>query len=154
MTKKDWKCGYDGTKKKLADGRCAACGRSSLAESKRDADAWDRAARTKHTPTPWKQKGRVVRGPERDVETIGISLSGSTSNLRKVKMESAVGSCFTEEDAAFIVRAVNAHEEMLEALCLVDAHFEAHFGKLNWEDSEICADVRRAIAKAEGGPRA
>lgn len=45
-----WVCAYDGTKKKLKDGRCAACGRGSQAEAKRDALAW-----CKHEPYLWLQ---------------------------------------------------------------------------------------------------
>lgn len=53
MKTKKWTCAYDGTIKKLDDGRCAACGRSSKAESQRDAEAWDRSAHRPHTPTPF-----------------------------------------------------------------------------------------------------
>lgn len=39
---KTWKCAYDGTTEKLKDGRCAACGRATPEEAKRDAKAWDK----------------------------------------------------------------------------------------------------------------
>ncbi len=83
-----------------------------------------------HTPTPWKFENRdednYLAGPEGQFV---ISLVGSPDDEDK-------------ENAAFIVRAVNAHEELLKRLkeCYEKLEFKGYSN----------ASVEKAIAKAEG----
>jgi hypothetical protein len=130
--KTNWKCAYDGTLKKLNGGRCALCGRASLKESREDAKAWDRAAKSTyaHTPTP------TSRDPM-TAEDIRWALKRKQS------------------DAAFIVRAVNAHEWYQRRLRLILDDIECGVvGAKDVDRVEYVESIRKleleAIAKAEG----
>lgn len=79
----------------------------------------------KHTPTPWETKeGRIYQQGK----------PGCIAVVQGYENEVA-------KDAAFIVRAVNAHEELLAALHTAKARLQvAGLG---------VKDIERAIAKAE-----
>lgn len=78
----------------------------------------DKAMKTetevKHTPTPWKQEGRAVKGGEYEAETINISLTGKPGKIQMTKSYRVRFTVMHEEDADFIVRAVNSHEDLLD----------------------------------------
>lgn len=95
-------CGRDYTKTRkavcyevLANGN--PCGNDHLIANGKCSVHW----KTTHTPTPWKV--------EYDTET-GINI-GSNSELVAKAVKTVSNS---KENAAFIVRAVNAHEELVE----------------------------------------
>ena len=80
----------------------------------------------KHTPTPWRM-ARVNYFPS----TAGFEINSGANWYAFAKIEG---------DAEFIVRAVNSHEELLEALKeLVQGH------SIKGEEAG-----RKAITKAEG----
>lgn len=87
---------------------------------------------TKHTPGPWRvgDAGATVFGPKKP--------DGSLPEI--------IASRLKGDNARFIVRAVNCHDELLEALRNIanDSRF--------WQlDSSYQEQARAAIAKAEGG---
>jgi hypothetical protein len=45
---KKWKCDYDGTTRKLPDGRCYSCGRASKKESEDDAKLFEAISLLNH----------------------------------------------------------------------------------------------------------
>lgn len=81
-----------------------------------------------HTPPPWKAEGTVIKGP--------VMLNGSFNTIAKM---------FTDdrEDAAFIVRAVNSHEELLE----LAKEYQRY---IQMKEKRISVDIAGIIAKAEG----
>jgi hypothetical protein len=87
----------------------------------------------KHTPTPWK----LIKGINQ------YDVNGSDNNL-------VMGQLFTQgvppniEDTAFIVRAVNSHEALLEIAKWVAA------GHATCND--IVIKAQKAIAQAEERP--
>lgn len=84
-----------------------------------------------HTPTPWNQKGRWIR-------------TDDYTSIARMIMREGDGSQ-EKADAAFIVRAVNSHEELL----MIVKHFEIDL-KTQGTRPDALTLVRRAIAKAEG----
>lgn len=88
----------------------------------------------KHTPTPW-------------------SIIDSDGPYSTIRSPEDVRICASStENAAFIVRAVNSHDELLEAakrlLEFINTDFRVH----TYEGSsmEAIVNLTRAIAKAEG----
>lgn len=82
-----------------------------------------RPTQVPHTPLPWylSSDGRgIIRNGKRFAEA------------------------YTKEDAAFIARAVNSHEELLEALksCHVDC--------VTCEKSRLPCPYQQAVTRAEG----
>lgn len=73
-----------------------------------------------HTPTPWKTDGRSIFQPG------GSVIAGTVEK---------------SQNAAFIVRAVNAHDEMLTALKFAEKHLPM--------GTEVLVFVQSAIAKVE-----
>lgn len=106
-----------------------------------------------HTPTPWKvgMIQEINRGLFRELENgtkpTGIlieEIDDELSDETPIKQHKA--------NAAFIVRAVNCHEELLEALKDIVMHER---GECDHDNIEECSKVvlkiaERAIAKAEG----
>lgn len=76
-----------------------------------------------HTPTPW------------SVDALGYLRGPDSENILEVK-----------ENAAFIVRAVNSHEELVQLLRRI-REFDRHTPLLG---TDMVQDIERAIAKAEG----
>jgi len=90
----------------------------------------DTHSKPQHTPTPWKhdKRGGDIRNKE------GM----------------LIASGFRYENAAFIARAVNAHEEMLNALKLALKTMYAN-PDANMDMITGCSTtIKQAIAKAEG----
>ena len=63
---------------------------------------------TKYTPLPWMRNGQTVQGWWR--------LDGSSERVGLEFMENPLAIVPNEEDADFIVRACNAHDDLLVAL--------------------------------------
>ncbi len=92
----------------------------------------DKNQELSHTPTPWE---------------VGFNKADRTYHIVDCIGGSTMAFSADEENAAFIVRAVNAHEELLHALkCLVAQYDEAN------EESfaEAYGNALEIIAKAEG----
>src|SRR6185436_18843022 len=90
-----------------------------------------------HTPTPWHIQKRISGDQMFEIYTEGIE-----------EVEAKVALAFEKEDAAFIVRAVNSHEALVEAAKRVRS-------VLNDEGKEILTKAEmeqllfEAIAQAE-----
>ena len=91
----------------------------------------------KHTPTPWEIK--KLHGNYEGY----VLLRNTGDGLRRIDFDK--DGTFKEDDAAFIVRAVNSHEELLEALKgLVAYALDCRIG-----GAPVVEEARQAIAKAE-----
>lgn len=92
---------------------------------------------SEHTPTPW----CAVKYES------GWALIGPTSDDKIARVEKTNG----HANAAFIVRAVNAHEELLAALkeTLSELRWTSKNGQFPGMDGTIKI-AKQAIAKAEG----
>jgi len=98
-----------------------------------------------HTPTPWTQR-RGYYSPEwrednhviETAEPQPSKISGFDPTVESV--------CHMAkpEDAEFIIRAVNNHDELLAALEYVVGFYD------KWGTSPVCNKARAAIAKAKG----
>lgn len=89
-----------------------------------------------HTPTPWRvgaKASQCVYGADESPIFMVDSMEEHTRAQEKI-------------DAAFIVRAVNSHEELLNALK------DVCYAVNNWPESkaEVLKIAQSAIAKAEG----
>lgn len=105
-----------------------------------------------HTQTPWK-----IEDSQRYANSGSIDISHGDEIIASVIVNIEPGDYFQKEilemasaeelaNAAFIVRAVNCHEELLDALkAMVKQRRECGFVK---HESELMAD--KAIAKADG----
>lgn len=121
----------------------------------------DTKTKMKHTPTPWRMSHELGEGFSivRDVYhaeklypvavAVVVAVAGYTKNYHKENEEMAKG------NAAFIVKAVNCHEMLIDTLknlstipCLTEM-----MGRGVSEDNPCyCAScqAKKAIAKAEG----
>lgn len=99
--------------------------------------------KTRHTPTPWEQNGHFVEsygGP--DVCEVGIKNEHGQHNNEEA-----------EANAAFIVTAVNAHEELVKACQNTVEHLRS---KLNTGLTvakacgmqSVLVEIEQALAKA------
>lgn len=100
-----------------------------------------------HTPTPWKIVNRSLTDP--------LDLSGRTIKDGRNRIlahlyptPSGLGLEEQKANAAFIVRAVNAHEKLVEALRNAQAALLVL--SPNATDTRMMRDIEQAIAKAEG----
>lgn len=105
-----------------------------------------------HTPTPWKVKETV-----KSFSTGAHSVEMGEIWLEDESMRIATG--LLRKDAAFIVRAVNAHEEMLTALkaCLsslrcvgIDENNDTCGVTFTCHSCGVLRLAKQVIAKAEG----
>lgn len=90
--------------------------------------------KTQHTPTPWTldQRGNIVTVKRSDIEP---------SNA-----ETVICDMMSFENAAFIVKAVNCHDELVEAAQLaLDVLSSSIF-----REGETANILRAALAKAKG----
>jgi hypothetical protein len=107
----------------------------------------------KHTPTPWHYRAGEILAGTQEVEIAEIKLPtkdviGPGNDHREMWERQA------DDNAAFIVRAVNCHEEMLSALRIAQVTIHATWKSLNLpKDGNVAKafqDISQAIAKAEG----
>jgi hypothetical protein len=101
-----------------------------------------------HTPTPWTAKGYDVRAGQagRMIAYTGPHHTPDDQYPKGCKLED-------EANAAFIVKAVNCHDELVEALENCLSAFETHYvagEKLSDIYSARIERARAAIAKAKG----
>jgi len=89
---------------------------------------------SEHTPTPWHSDLSTVHGPEIDAE---------------YQEKQIVCSVINRADAAFIVKAVNCHEELLNALkaALYDVKNSMYTTSLKTIEKAI-ANAEQAISRA------
>lgn len=104
-----------------------------------------------HTPTPWYLN--VVDGSQ--LELFAKDEDGST--VCTALVHGPAGEWRTvgpihEANAAFIIRAVNAHEDLLNCCKGLAETLEDEFNMLESrvDREEVIASIRRIIAKAEG----
>lgn len=98
-----------------------------------------------HTPTPW----AVCYDPANDSWYAGVTISGKTGQGKtdyRVADVSVLNHAY-KANAAFIVRACNAHDDLLAALRKIDHTLSVH-GHVD-ADTELHGVVRAAISKAE-----
>lgn len=95
---------------------------------------------TKHTPTPWGISGNLLVSGDRHVQNNRV---GATFNYR--------GNA--KANAAFIVRAVNAHEALVAALAEVMewiANWHPDFtDDPEWSDTRQKVDAALSLARSE-----
>lgn len=101
-----------------------------------------------HTPTPWNQEGRAITCER--WSTIATVDNGATDMDENVITEDEA-----DANAAFIVRAVNAHEELLTALkksaAILDVLVNSDLSADDYKDAErYLLLAQQAIANAEG----
>lgn len=105
------------------------------------------ALKPQHTPTPWRYQGELSNGKIMQHIYTAEGKYGHPA------------SCEKEVDAAFIVRAVNAHAELLEALKTAYGFFKVEADRPDEEGRTVAPDsvvrmvlrkMNQAIAKAEG----
>ncbi len=118
---------------------------------------------TKHTPTPWETsdhkdgtwvlKGRTYRG----CKIIHQLPQAGANTIRAICMlppdEGGPKSATNNANAAFIVRAVNAHDELVAACARTAEWIVANsaLGNMSMLQPEVPVNMlRAAIAKAEG----
>lgn len=107
-----------------------------------------------HTPTPWFyddggfSKGGTVR-QSHDQRTRGyirrVEADKNGNYVSVCRVHSLFGSEQQDADAAFIVRSVNSHEELLKA-----ARNALDWMLPEYRDSDVTYALEIAIAKAEG----
>ncbi len=87
-----------------------------------------------HTPTPWGvELSTIYKTPVMD-----------WNELDHQTGDDIVGSTISHADAAFVIRAVNAHEELIALLG------EIHYKHANSLKEGLAVRIIQAIAKAEG----
>lgn len=108
-----------------------------------------------HTPGPWVLDERGIRAPAAETGTY----SGWTALVVKVdygRMGNAPCADADKANAAFIVRACNAHDELLAALREMLAELDGRIAPHGYiyRDTGGMILARAAIAKAEGNTAA
>ena len=114
----------------------------------------------KHSPTPW-QVGKSVHNDgaisvmnhETRIARIDIQILAKKADLWRTPCAER------DANAAFIVRAVNAHADMLAALHACAEYFDSRAdadcddrGPIANEEMRLLNEVEDAIRKAESGP--
>lgn len=99
---------------------------------------------TKHTPTPWITDGVAIWNEIGNV--VAASVSTADTRLYHTKTDYKQASV----NAAFIIRAVNAHEELVSLLYRALAEIkEFHEESSDEPPCRVEKDLEQAIAKAE-----
>jgi hypothetical protein len=93
----------------------------------------------KHTPTPWKAT-HIGEGEYRKEIVIDVATCGQIAEV----LDAGNG----QANAAYIVRAVNSHADLLEALKAVEVDCMDRGDSLLW--TALGGKIRAAIAKATG----
>lgn len=100
---------------------------------------------SEHTPTPWK--------PVKDGALDRMIVDSKGSTIAHVLSETTIN-----KDAAFIVRAVNAHEELMAIVKAIAESFNAGASQVyaealapHTDDETLKTWINKAIAKASGG---
>lgn len=102
-----------------------------------------------HTPTPWKAMGNEARGFQIHTNYANGKPAPHLNHwIATLRCESCPGDA--EANAAFIVRACNVYEELLQALRNVTYHGRHPDEGEDSSWAETWQDVIAAIALAEG----
>ena len=91
-----------------------------------------------NTKTPWEAK----------INAVGTRHGVGPVNGRFVATM-VDGSLQSIENAAFIVRACNAHDDLVEAIEHAQAYIMANRGSVSTKPTEIAEKIRAALAKAK-----
>lgn len=110
----------------------------------------------KHTPGPW----RVAAPPDKVCTDYGDDSDFTKNGLAKTVVVCEHRSWMAEGEefanAAFIVKAVNCHNELLEALREMVEAYDGFPTDMSRDERECCriafGKAEAAIAKAEGRP--
>jgi acetolactate synthase small subunit len=97
--------------------------------------------KTKHTPAPWAMR-ETPSGKAKIVNDMGFSIANTTAGPYEEQ----------RANAAFIVRAVNSHEQMVSALADAIIRLTSAYTLLKCDDEFIEREVaiaRAALATAE-----
>lgn len=102
----------------------------------------------KHTPGPWK----ITKNEHTGFVFIGKD-NGNNYPLYRESNSFAKGKTMerAEQDAACIIRALNCHDELLEACNAALNDWHAKPSNINKKEPKYLAILRAAIAKAEKG---
>lgn len=95
---------------------------------------------TKHTPTPWYVKNYGTHWNNPDIEDIAVCYGDDDEHI--------CDTVYEEADAAFIVRAVNSHEDLISALQEIHDGISSCMGDPAF--FEIKEKAAEALAKARG----
>jgi hypothetical protein len=103
----------------------------------------------KHTPTPWQYQW-VRWMNDVDLKIVDHKTGRVLAILNKPTPFLTVDE--QEANAEFIVRAVNAHDELVAALkqALTDIEFYCERAEENPDTDTTAIELRRVLAKAEG----
>ena len=108
---------------------------------------------TKHTPTPWISQGLADSDQADEVGSVtivGDNLGGLVAVALPWPTErDAAEFSRVEANAAFIVRAANAHDALVDALAGLMRRLDDHFGgdpRNDWKEQE---QARAALASKE-----
>lgn len=107
-------------------------------------------SKAQHTPTPWNlndHQGYPVNSKEYIRDSNGLCIATvheMADGIRNAELRAE-----SAGNAAFIVRAVNSHEDMLEVLKIV-ALFDPSNPNILIQMCAVRDEAKRAIAKAEG----
>lgn len=96
--------------------------------------------KVEHTPTPWKTDGYIINANSLNEfgNFVILSMPHRDENIKAVKEN--------EANAAFIVKAVNSHYELVSAL--KDMIDDIEKGRTEWETNGTLAYAKQALAKA------
>lgn len=129
---------------KLANGKL--CGNGHLIVDGKCSVHWKPA----HTPTPW----LAVKAPASEhKEGIHWYIEEGSQHATVATIYMLCTKEWTDANAAFIVRAVNAHEELLEALYQALPYVEDQLQDQGYKPGAVerkIKFIKEAIAKAEG----
>ncbi len=100
----------------------------------------------KHTPTPWICHGLEITGTNDKRKNFAHGVCTVDND------DDRQGNGVSRANAALIVRAVNAHDELVKALRKVEGHFENFemSGELGGDEKDCLDAIRAALAKAQG----
>jgi len=96
----------------------------------------------KHSATPWVRDGTIMSPDHLEID---LRLDDKGENWITIKGDKDK---VVEANAEFIVRAVNSHEELVEA-CIIA---EQNLSPIYSSDHLVIKSLRQAIAKAEKHP--
>lgn len=99
-----------------------------------------------HTPLPW-----IITSPNGNDLGANVSHSICVPFMRIADVQNTGRIDETEANAQIIVRAVNSHAALLEALKAVDAAYQQMFDVMPVAFQTVANMVEIAIARAEGG---
>lgn len=101
--------------------------------------------KTQHTPTPWRQSGTYIESDTLKLIARAIPLKGRSIQEDEEKEKIAL------LNAEFIVRAVNSHKTILDALDLAYGLLTEFSGLASWQDKDddVMEIIEKAIARAE-----